>query len=129
MDSGERPDPARVAALRAAILRAEQGQGIPDDARELAGLARWLWEQFAEPLSARDAALYHATNRCLFEPPTEEEAAADALLRKRQNRRGPREAPSSRTRPVGEGSLRSGLRFGVRAALDGVGPLTRGCPR
>jgi hypothetical protein len=85
----DRPDPAREDALRAAVIRAEAGQGTADDARELAGLARWLWEQFAEPLSARDAALYHATNRCLFEspteapePPTEEEAAADALLRK-----------------------------------------------
>ena len=37
---------------------------------------------FAEPLRARDAALYYATNRCLFASPTEEEAAAAALFRR-----------------------------------------------
>jgi hypothetical protein len=76
------PTPTRVEALRAAVRRAERGEGTPDDARELAGLARWLWEQFAEPLSARDAACYYAANRCLFEPLTPEEAAADALFRR-----------------------------------------------
>jgi hypothetical protein len=71
-----------VEEVRAAVLRAEQGAGTPDDARELAGLARWRWEQFAGPLSARDAARSHEANRCLFEPPTEEEAAADASFRR-----------------------------------------------
>jgi hypothetical protein len=69
---GEPLDRARVEILRAAVLRAERGQGTPEDARELAGLARWLWEQFAGPLSARDAALYYQENRCLFAPQTED---------------------------------------------------------
>ena len=82
-DAGEdRPSPERVAALRAAVRRAERREGNADDAAALAALARWLWEQFAGPLSAGDAARYHAANRCLFAPQTEEEAAADALVRK-----------------------------------------------
>jgi hypothetical protein len=78
---GERLDPARVADLRAAIRRAERGDGTADDARELAALSGWFWQQFSEPLSAQDAALYSAENRCLFEPQKEAEAA-DALLRR-----------------------------------------------
>jgi hypothetical protein len=78
----DRPDPAREDALRAAVIRAEAGQGTADDARELAGLARWLWQQFGQPLSAWDAACYYEANRCLFAPQAEEEIAAGALLRR-----------------------------------------------
>jgi hypothetical protein len=80
----ERLDPEWVAALRAAVLRAEGGGGTPDDARALAGLARWLWEQFAQPMSAQDTARYYAANRSLFESrtETEEAAAAEAVLRR-----------------------------------------------
>ena len=45
-------------------------------------LARWRWEQFAGPLSAQDAMLSYAENRCLFESQTEAESATDALLRR-----------------------------------------------
>jgi hypothetical protein len=71
-----------VESVRAAIRRAERGEGTAADARELAALSRWFWQQFSEPLSARDAARYSAENRCLFEPQTEAEIAADALRRR-----------------------------------------------
>jgi hypothetical protein len=86
---GEQPERDRADALRAAVIRAERGEGTAEDAYELAGLARWLWEQFAEPLSARDAALYYATNAPLFAPQTDEEARADALLRRLLGGAGP----------------------------------------
>jgi hypothetical protein len=79
---GEPLDRARVEILRTAVRRAERGEGTPEDTREPAGLARWLWEQFAGPLSAWDAAHYYQENRCLLEAQTDDEAAAAALFRR-----------------------------------------------
>jgi hypothetical protein len=77
----DRPDPPRVDALRAAVPRAERGEGTPEDARELAGLARWLWEQFdhhTDGIAAGSA--YHAATRWIFAPTPEQEA--DVLFRR-----------------------------------------------
>jgi hypothetical protein len=77
----DRPDPARVDALRAALLRADRGEGTPEDASELADLARWLWEQFDRHTDGIPAgSSYHAATRRIFEPTPEQEA--DALFRR-----------------------------------------------
>jgi hypothetical protein len=80
-DADDRPSPARAAALRAAVLRADRGDGTAQDARDLAELARWLWLQFDEHTEGIPAgSAYHAACRWVFAPTPEQEA--DALFRR-----------------------------------------------
>jgi hypothetical protein len=77
----DQPSPVRVEALRAAVLRADRGDGTAQDAQDLAELARWLWLQFDHHTPGIPAgARYHAATRRVFEPTPEQET--DALFRR-----------------------------------------------
>lgn len=82
-DAGDdQPSPRRVEALQAAVRRAEQGEGTAQDAADLAELARWLWGVVAEAGAIPEHSGYPAALRRTFGHPSDDEASADALLRR-----------------------------------------------